>query len=72
MPRWTKEQDAKLQQLFKEGQADPHQQTPEYIRESVWKKQHWLKDHPVKNFYPLYRRKADEWIAEQGKSGSRK
>ena len=69
MPRWSKEKDDKLRKLFEEGKADPRTQSSEEIRK-VWSEHYWLKEPMLKNFYPLYRRKADEWITEQAKSGS--
>ena len=73
MPRWTKEKDAQLLGLFQAGTADPTKQDPTYIRTKVWNKHAWINaEHPIKNFYVLYRRKADEWLAEQKKSGSRR
>ena len=69
MPRWSKEKDDKLRKLFEEGKAKLRSQSSEEIRK-VWSEHDWLKEHVLKNFYPLYRHKADEWITEQAKSGS--
>jgi hypothetical protein len=72
MSRWSKELDDKLRELFREGLADPRKQDSKYIKE-VFEKTDWLKNsYKLKNFYPLYRRKADEWTIEQSKSGARR
>jgi hypothetical protein len=71
--RWTGEQDRKLRVLFQDGLADPRKQDAKYIKQQVFEKHDWLKDQCLlKNFYTLYRRKADEWTVEQAKSGARR
>jgi hypothetical protein len=73
MPRWSTENNKQLASLFEEGKADPENKTPTYIKNEVWAKNKWLQRSPtVKNFYPIYRRKAAKWITEQAKSGSRR
>ena len=72
MPRWTTENSKRLAELFKEGKADPDKKAPIYIKDKVWAKNDWVQSTTVKNFYPIYRRKAAEWITEQAKSGSRR
>jgi len=56
--------------LFDKGLVDPRKQDTKYIKEEVFEKHDW--PTALRNFYPLYRRKADEWTTEHAKSGARR
>jgi len=76
---WTKQQEAHLLQLFRTGKA-PYQPDKGDKISATAVKRVWDEpsnailqtNYTIKNFYPLYRRKAAEFLCEQTKSGARR
>jgi len=74
---WTKQQDSALLTLFRTGKA-PYEPangssiTAAVIKQ-VWEVNPILQtNYKIRSFYPLYRRKAAEFLCDQTKSGSRR
>jgi hypothetical protein len=74
---WTKQQSAYLLNLFREGKAPHEPDNGKSISAPVIKKvweSHALfqTNYSLKNFYPLYRRKAAEFLCDKNKNGARR
>ena len=70
--RWGDADTEKLFDHFKNGDADPEEQSHEQIKQ-FYSRTPWLQQRtPLKNFYINYRRKADEYMTEKAKSGGRR
>jgi hypothetical protein len=75
---WTKQQDTQLLKLFHEGKAPykpdgKNKSISASAVKKVWESHDIFQtNYTLKNFYPLYRRKAAEFLCEQTKKGARK
>jgi hypothetical protein len=68
---WTEADSKKLYEHFKYGDFDPQIQESPYIK-ACYDRTEWLQARTTaKKLYRNYRRHADIWLSEQGKSGAR-
>lgn len=79
MPKtWTKQQEAHLRKLFKEKTAPfelksgKKRISPSVIKQIFDDNPIFQNNYSLKNFYPLYRRKAAEFLCNQTKTGARR
>ena len=77
MPKnWSAQQEAHLRKLFKEDKVPFRKEGNKPIKPTIIKQ--IFEEHPIfqtgytlKNFYPLFRHKAAEWLCNETKTGQR-
>jgi hypothetical protein len=74
---WTKQQSAYLLKLFREGTApyepDKGKSISGPVIKKVWDSHAIFQtNYTLRNFYPLYRRKAAEFLCAHSKTGARR
>lgn len=69
---WDQTKETLLRSLFESGEAPLENLTAPIIKEVFNKHDQFQHDYSVKNFYPLYRRKASEFITNRAQSQGRR